>query len=279
MRATTDSRPSSTCWRWRCGPSATTGRRGLRTARFPLGGRDGHDESVCYPRRCVELAEPRGPESMRHRGRSSSRQAAVTVSGEQAVRGARRPAGPRSLAAASRACDGVVLVVPSSQRDRGDAARDRGPVVVTGGATRSASVRRASLRARRGLRDRACTMPRARSRRPSCSDAVIAAVREGADAAVPGVPVVDTIKQIRLDGGHDRPDTLVAVQTPQAFAAADAAGRPPTGRRGLRRRCTRRSARWQGRGRARRASNIKITEPDDLTWACGIVAAQGAVDR
>jgi 2-C-methyl-D-erythritol 4-phosphate cytidylyltransferase len=51
--------------------------------------------------------------------------------------------------------------------------------------------------------------------------AVIDAVRDGADGAVPGLPVADTIK--RVDG--DRVietvprDDLVAVQTPQAFRA------------------------------------------------------------
>jgi 2-C-methyl-D-erythritol 4-phosphate cytidylyltransferase len=52
--------------------------------------------------------------------------------------------------------------------------------------------------------------------------AVVDAVRAGADAAVPALPVVDTLKQV--DGGRvvatvDR-DGLVAVQTPQAFRAA-----------------------------------------------------------
>jgi hypothetical protein len=51
--------------------------------------------------------------------------------------------------------------------------------------------------------------------------AVIDAVRAGADAALPGIPVTDTIK--RVDGEVvvetlDR-STLVAVQTPQAFRA------------------------------------------------------------
>jgi 2-C-methyl-D-erythritol 4-phosphate cytidylyltransferase len=50
---------------------------------------------------------------------------------------------------------------------------------------------------------------------------VIAAVRAGADGAVPGVPLSDTVKRVR-DGAVvatvDRID-LVAVQTPQAFTA------------------------------------------------------------
>jgi 2-C-methyl-D-erythritol 4-phosphate cytidylyltransferase len=53
--------------------------------------------------------------------------------------------------------------------------------------------------------------------------AVIEAVRDGADGAVPGVPVADTIK--RIDAANVVTATLpraelVAVQTPQAFRAA-----------------------------------------------------------
>lgn len=52
--------------------------------------------------------------------------------------------------------------------------------------------------------------------------AVVAAVRAGADAALPGVPVVDTVKRVR-DGlvveTLERAE-LVAVQTPQAFVAS-----------------------------------------------------------
>lgn len=62
--------------------------------------------------------------------------------------------------------------------------------------------------------------------------AVIAAVREGADAAVPVVPVHDTIRRITSAGefaGVIERSELVAVQTPQAFRhdvllAAHAAG-------------------------------------------------------
>ncbi len=42
-------------------------------------------------------------------------------------------------------------------------------------------------------------------------------MRDGADAAVPGVPVTDTLR--RRGGGLVDRDELVAVQTPQAFAA------------------------------------------------------------
>jgi 2-C-methyl-D-erythritol 4-phosphate cytidylyltransferase len=48
---------------------------------------------------------------------------------------------------------------------------------------------------------------------------VIDAVADGADAAIPGVPVTDTVKRVAAGAvveTLDR-DTLVAVQTPQAF--------------------------------------------------------------
>jgi 2-C-methyl-D-erythritol 4-phosphate cytidylyltransferase len=53
-------------------------------------------------------------------------------------------------------------------------------------------------------------------------DAVVGAVRAGADAAIPALPVADTIKVVdgagRVIATPDRA-TLVAVQTPQAFRA------------------------------------------------------------
>lgn len=114
---------------------------------------------------------------------------------------------PRALA------DGVVLVVP---RDR--LAHDWPPVdaVVAGGATRSGSVR-AGLAA---VPREASVVVVHDAARPLATratfEAVIAAVN-GADAAVPGVPVADTLRH--LDGVPLERDRIVAVQTPQAFRA------------------------------------------------------------
>ena len=94
---------------------------------------------------------------------------------------------------------------------------------------------------------------------PALFDAVIAAVTDGgADGAVPGLPLSDTIKAVD-DSGHvtrtlDR-SALVAVQTPQAFRAGIL--RRAHERRGAaaaahRRRGARRGARRHGAGRARR---------------------------
>jgi 2-C-methyl-D-erythritol 4-phosphate cytidylyltransferase len=118
-----------------------------------------------------------------------------------------------SVAAAAASCDGVVLVVPPAR------AGDEEPcaVVVAGGATRSESVR-AGLAA---VPEDASVVVVHDGARPLASrklfDAVLAAVAAGADAALPAVPVADTIRH-RVRGRVDR-DELLAVQTPQAFRA------------------------------------------------------------
>ena len=116
--------------------------------------------------------------------------------------------------------------------------------VTSGGAERGDSVA-AGLRA---LRDRGRRRPRPR-RRPvphagrRSSTGVIAAVAAGAVAVVPGMPVVDTIKQVDDDGfvvATPERSALRAVQTPQGFrrdvlerahaASSDGDGRRRPGR-------------------------------------------------
>jgi 2-C-methyl-D-erythritol 4-phosphate cytidylyltransferase len=129
---------------------------------------------------------------------------------------------------ACRPCSaGVVLVVPATDAASG-AAEAPDPhgadAVVSGGATRADSVR-CGLAA---VPSEAAIIVVHDAARPLASpalfEAVIAAVTEGgADGAVPGVPVRDTIKVVdesgRVTDTLDR-DRLVAVQTPQAFNAA-----------------------------------------------------------
>ena len=111
--------------------------------------------------------------------------------------------------------NGVVIVVPAA-----DVAAESG---VAGGATRSGSVR-ACLAAVPVEATVVCVHDAARPFASSqLFEAVIQAVSAGADAAVPGVPVTDTIKRIDSESMViDTPPraTLVAVQTPQAFRAA-----------------------------------------------------------
>lgn len=116
---------------------------------------------------------------------------------------------------AARVGDGVVLVVPADCASEDEPLAD---VVVVGGETRSASVR-AGLAAVPAdacvivVHDAARAVPS-----PGLWERVLAAVAVGADAVVPVVPVTDTLREV---GGStvDR-SRLVAVQTPQAFAAA-----------------------------------------------------------
>lgn len=131
--------------------------------------------------------------------------------------------------------DGVVLVLPESDvadETTWGAASD--VLVVAGGPTRTASVRNglAAVPA-----DAAVVLVHDGAR-PFASAGlyrlVIDAVRGGADGAVPGLPVTDTVKVIEVVesasigvGGSvvphivDTPDraTLLAVQTPQGFVA------------------------------------------------------------
>lgn len=109
---------------------------------------------------------------------------------------------------------GIVVVVPE-----GAALADG---QVHGGSTRSESVRR-GLAAVPSDAKVICVHDAARPFAPAETfKAVIDAVRAGADAAVPGLAVVDTVKVVGDDDVvvSTPPRTaLRAVQTPQAFAA------------------------------------------------------------
>jgi 2-C-methyl-D-erythritol 4-phosphate cytidylyltransferase len=165
-------------------------------------------------------------------------------------------------------CDGVVVVLPPGVVWDGDSTL----VAVEGGATRADSVR-AGLASVPGDADIVVVHDAARplaSR--ALGDAVIAAVRAGADAAVPAIPVADTIK--RVDGGRvvDTVDraALVAVQTPQAFRAS--ALRAAHARGGD---ATDDAALVESNGGTVMTvpgdpRNIKITTPDDLAVAAAL---------
>jgi 2-C-methyl-D-erythritol 4-phosphate cytidylyltransferase len=125
-----------------------------------------------------------------------------------------------ALAAARDRAEGVVLVVPP---DRAGDGEPGATAVVPGGATRSGSVR-AGLAAVPPEADVVLVHDAARPLAPAeLFDAVLDAVAAGADAAVPGLPVTDTVKRVAADGRVletlDR-SSLVVVQTPQAFRAA-----------------------------------------------------------
>ncbi len=123
-----------------------------------------------------------------------------------------------SLSAASSVSDGVVVVLPADGVADDAVDLPAGVLVATGGPSRSASVRN-GLALVPGDADVVVVHDAAR---PLASvalfSAVIDAVRAGADGALPAVAVTDTIRHV--GGGTVDRSELLAVQTPQAFAAA-----------------------------------------------------------
>lgn len=176
--------------------------------------------------------------------------------------------------AARAASDGVVLVVPAA-----DAEREGG---VAGGASRSESVRNGLARVPADA-DIVCVHDGAR---PFADAAlfqrVIAAVAAGASAAVPGVPLADTVKVVDATGSvRSTPsrDTVRAVQTPQAFRAdalraAHAAGGEATDDAALVEQAGGTVLVVDGDVR-----NRKITDPADLEWARQQVAARQSAEE
>jgi 2-C-methyl-D-erythritol 4-phosphate cytidylyltransferase len=109
---------------------------------------------------------------------------------------------------------------------------------------------------------------------PALFDAVIGAVRAGADAAVPGLPIPDTVKRVDGDLVIDTiaRDGLRAVQTPQAFRAdalraAHTSGGDATDDAALVEANGGRVVVVPGDPR-----NIKITTPADLVVASALLA-------
>lgn len=124
-----------------------------------------------------------------------------------------------AVAASAAVADGVVVVVPPGRTGEHHLGVD---AVVAGGSTRSASVR-AGLAAVPAEADIVVIHDAARPHATAALfEAVVAAVRAGADAAVPALAVSDTVKRVSDGVVVDTIDRtgLVAVQTPQAFAAA-----------------------------------------------------------
>ena len=163
--------------------------------------------------------------------------------------------------------DGVVVVLATN---RLGLQLPNGCISVEGGATRSESVR-AGLDAVPETAEIICVHDAAR---PLASEdlfrRVIESVRGGADGVVPGIAVNDTIKEVDNFGVVTRTvprARIVAVQTPQAFAAqklraAHASGEEGTDDAELVERAGGKIVVVNGEITAR-----KITMPDDLEWA------------
>ncbi|MBW4078064.1 MAG: 2-C-methyl-D-erythritol 4-phosphate cytidylyltransferase [Acidobacteria bacterium] len=170
-----------------------------------------------------------------------------------------------SVRAARSVASRVVLVVPEHYNGNGEGA----DIIVAGGASRAGSVRAGLSQC--GDADVIVVHDAAR---PAASvalfESVVRAVLDGADAAIPGLAITDTVKRVCADNSTlvvretvPRGD-LVTVQTPQAFrrellvrahehadeATDDAALVEALGARVI--------------VVAGESANIKITEPGDL---------------
>jgi len=190
----------------------------------------------------------------------------------------------RSLSTARAAADHVVVVLPPGESAEAAALLESGAadVAVEGGAERADSVRAALA----VVDEDAAVIVVHDAARPLASaelhQAVVAAVHGGADAAIPGVPVSDTVKRV----GHDADgeavvvetldrSQLVAVQTPQAFRApvlraAHAGGADATDDAGLVEAAGGTVVVVPGE-----ATNVKITGPHDLVVATVLLRALG----
>ena len=124
----------------------------------------------------------------------------------------------RRVRFAAACCEGVVLVVPPELVSSPAVRVDGATSVVAGGATRAASVRSGLAVVPESARVILVHDAARPAASPELFHRVVDAVLGGADAVVPVVPVVDTIR--RTDGTVVDRDDLRAVQTPQGFASA-----------------------------------------------------------
>lgn len=134
--------------------------------------------------------------------------------------------GNRTLLEHAVAClapvvDQIVISAPAGFEAQISELLGEGVVVVTGGATRSASVRNA-LAVTTG--DYVLVHDAARALASSdLARRIVAALKDGESAVIPALAVVDTVKVINPDGYvASTPDrsSLVSVQTPQGFTTS-----------------------------------------------------------
>jgi len=176
-----------------------------------------------------------------------------------------RSVAAHSVAAARSVASRVVLVVPDDYQGDGEGA----DVVVVGGPTRATSVRAGLAHCADAtiivIHDAARPLAS-----PELFAATVQAVRDGADAAIPGLTVTDTVKRVSRDGREVvsvatvARDELVTVQTPQVFrrdtiVRAHAAAGDATDDAALVESIGGRVVVVPGE-----VGNVKITEPKDL---------------
>jgi 2-C-methyl-D-erythritol 4-phosphate cytidylyltransferase len=176
----------------------------------------------------------------------------------------------RSVAVAADVSDGLVVVVPRTDVAQESAVFEPPIRVVAGGASRSASVR-AGLAAVGEDATVVCVHDAARPfATAQLYHSVVNAVLAGADGAIPGVPVTDTIKLVADDGAVETTpprERLIAVQTPQAFRASVLRAAHLDSVDGTDDAALVEAAGGRVVVVAGEADNRKVTHPDDLRWA------------
>lgn len=178
--------------------------------------------------------------------------------------------------------ESIVIVAPEEWEEPSilvaeEIAADKVRSAVTGGATRAESVRA-------GLQDvpeEVAVVLVHDAARPILAgevvERVVTALEEGWDAAVPGLPIADTVKRADRDAVTETVDRtgLVAVQTPQAYVAdtlrrAHAGGGDATDCAGLVEAAGGRVRVVEGDPRL-----IKVTTPADLAFVEALLRAEG----
>jgi len=178
----------------------------------------------------------------------------------------------RSVALAAQTCDGVVVVLSPEVMGSAIAEVPGADLVVAGGDTRSESVRR-GLAAVPETAAFVLVHDAARPLTPlAVFDRVIAALRDGASAVVPVIPLADTIQTVSGEV-LDR-EQLRAVQTPQGFrrealVEAHATDSEATDDAGLMELIGTSVATVAGD-----PSNLKLTNPTDLIVAGALLSAR-----
>lgn len=178
----------------------------------------------------------------------------------------------RSVALAAQTCDGVVVVLSPEVMGSAIAEVPGADLVVAGGDTRSESVRR-GLAAVPAAAAFVLVHDAARPLTPlAVFDRVIAALRDGASAVVPVIPLADTIQTVSGEV-LDR-EQLRAVQTPQGFRRealvdAHATDSEATDDAGLMELIGTSVATVAGD-----PSNLKLTNPTDLIVAGALLSAR-----
>lgn len=176
----------------------------------------------------------------------------------------------RSVAACRSVCGGVVVVVTPDVVGTPDADVPGADLVVAGGDSRSESVRRGLA----SVPESAALVLVHDAARPLVPAAVcgrvVEALRRGASAVVPVVPVTDTVRHV--DGEVLDRDALRAVQTPQGFrraalVAAHATEADATDDAGLMELLGEQVEMVDGD-----PVNLKITTPSDLAVAATLLA-------